>query len=416
MGIAAKIRNFVGTVRNAVSTARKPADWFIEWIRPNKRVTAETAITLPEIWYAISRIGGNVGTLPLQIFERNGDQQKSKARTHAAYQLHKRRPNPLMSAAVFRETVMVHALLRGNGRAWIERSGNGKPLAMHILPADTLTVIVNGAKWHVAKLTDEKGAAKEYKIHDRDVLHIVGLSFDGITGIDLIKAANDSIGFGIANLRSGKRTFENQGLPGLILTDTAGTFKTDAEAKEFLERFNEMHQGLDNKGKTALLRRGVTATPIEATSKDMESVENRRVSRQDAALWFLLESIIGDDTSVSYNSLEQKNLAYLSNCLARWLVRWEQECDEKLLTEREKREESHFHRFNVEALLRTDSKSKAETISKLIVSRVLNPNEARDLYDWDRYDGGDEYANPAITPGQSADSNEADTTPTGGNA
>lgn len=304
-----------------------------------------------------------------------------------------------MGSAVFRETMMVHALLRGNARAWIERDAGARPIAMHLLPADTLTVIVNGQKWHVCTLEDAEGKTSERRIPDRDVLHIVGLSFDGIIGIDLVKAASDTIGLGISAIRASRKTFDNYGVPGLLLQAPNGVFKTDEEAATFLQRFRDMQEGVDNAGKTALLRFGITATVLAQNAKDMQSVETRRLSRQDAALWFMLESIIGDDTSVSYNSLEQKNLAYLSNCLTRWLVRWEQECDEKLLTEKEKREETHFHRFNVDALLRTDAASKATTISTLITARVLNPNEARELYDLDPYEGGDDFANPAITPG-----------------
>ena len=63
-----------------------------------------------------------------------------------------------------------------------------------------------------------------------------------------------------------------------------------------------------------------------------EFVPTLTFMRQDEALRFLLESIIGDDSSVSYNSLEQKNLAYLQNCLNCWLRVWEEECEVKLLS------------------------------------------------------------------------------------
>jgi hypothetical protein len=130
-------------------------------------------------------------------------------------------------------------------------------------------------------------------------------------------------------------------------------------------------------------------------------IENRKFQRQDAALWLGLEQILGDDSSVSYNSLEQKNLAYLMNCLNKWLKRWEEELEYKLLTDREYDTDSVYIRFNTAALLKSDYKTSIESLSAAITSTIISPNEAREKLDLNPYDGGDVYANPAITPGSS---------------
>jgi hypothetical protein len=143
------------------------------------------------------------------------------------------------------------------------------------------------------------------------------------------------------------------------------------------------------------------------SSVDMQMIDQRKFSRQDIALLFGLESILGDDTSVSYNSLEQKKLAYLLDTLMRWLVKWEQELDYKLLSEREKRRDSHYFKFNAQALLRPDSKSQSEILSAYIASRVLSPNEAREILDLNPYEGGDEYANPAIDTMQDSEQDDS---------
>jgi hypothetical protein len=125
-------------------------------------------------------------------------------------------------------------------------------------------------------------------------------------------------------------------------------------------------------------------------------IEQRAFSRQDIALLFGLESILGDNASVSYNSLEQKKLAYLLDTLMRWLVKWEQELDYKLLSDGEKRTDSHYFKFTDRALLRADSQAQSQIISTYITARVISPNEARAMLDLNPYEGGDEYANPSI--------------------
>jgi hypothetical protein len=138
------------------------------------------------------------------------------------------------------------------------------------------------------------------------------------------------------------------------------------------------------------------------SNSDSQFIEQRKFQRQDAALVFMLEHILGDDSSVSYNSLEQKNLAYLQNCLASWLQIWEQEAEVKLLTEAEQ-QKGYYLKFNDGALLRTDKQTTATIISTLRSASVINANEARSWLDMNPFEGGDSYENPNTTSGKKPD-------------
>jgi len=227
-------------------------------------------------------------------------------------------------------------------------------------------------------------------------LHIPGLGFDGYAGKSLWKVASDSWQIGLESDNRIKNGFRKGFKAAILLEAPPEAFRTAKDAQEFISDFNEYHSGSENADKAGLLTRGIKANVMQMNSQEAQMVEHRRYQRQDAALWFLLEQILGDDSSVSYNSLEQKNLAYLSNCLMRWLVKWEEECNRKLLNAASRR---YYFKFNVAALLRADHKTTVETLSMGITSRIYSPNEARDKLDMNPYDGGDSYENPAITPG-----------------
>lgn len=388
------------------SGLEKPEGWLVDFLRGGDgsmgKMKAEDALKLPEVWYAVTKIAGHVATLPMHQMEADAEDPRKKTRlkSHPAWRMCHTRANPLMCAAVFWETLLVHSLLRGNGRAEIERDSQGRAKALHLLPTSTKTVVINGEKWHVADIPNEdRKGVKRHAYPDRDVLHVVGLSFDGITGIDLMEYASDSMSTGMAAIRSTRMAFENFGVPGMILTAPKGMFKNEDEGRDWLNDFREAHKGAKNRAKSALLREGMTATVMQQNLKDFEASEIRKLTRQDAALWFLIEQIVGDDTSVSYNSLEQKNLAYLANCLLRWLTRIEQEADEKFFAPREKATGRFFNKFNVAALLRADVKTQAEAIARLIGVKVYSPNDGRELLDREPYEGGDVYENPAITVG-----------------
>jgi hypothetical protein len=73
----------------------------------------------------------------------------------------------------------------------------------------------------------------------------------------------------------------------------------------------------------------------------------------------------------------------------------EEESDLKLLTDRE-RNNGFYHKFKDGALLRTEKSATMAFIAQGIASRVLSPNDGRDMLDMNPYEGGDEYTNPAI--------------------
>jgi len=368
-------------------------------------VSTKSAMGYPPVWYAINKIGGHIGQMPL-IVRKRLPRGSEAARTHPAYRLMKNKPNQLQTAIGFKETIMAHALLLRSGRAAIIRDAAGRPIELILMTPDrTVTVLSGGKKWHVTNVDADDPLAPHvgkqnrayYKIPDEDVLHIVGLSWNGIDGLSIIDIARETFGLGIAGQKATSRNFKNNAKPGIVIEAPVGMFPDQEDAQQFLDDFNKAHSGLDAAGKAGLLREGMKLSTLAVSAKDAEWLNQRKFERQDTALLFLLESILGDDSSVSYNSLEQKNLAYMSNCLMRWMVKWEQECDEKLLTERQKERDTHFFKFNEKALLRADSNTQMLTITGYIQSRVMSPNEGRELMDMMPYDGGDEYLNPAIT-------------------
>jgi HK97 family phage portal protein len=390
------------------STLASPQRWLLDILRSNESdsgisVNGKTAISYPPIWYAVNKIGGHIGQLPLSVIQQDPNDRriKEKAVRHRGYKVMKQ-PNELMTGPVFRETLQHHALLWGNGRAAIIRNNRQEPVELTILRPDcTKTVVVDGQKWHVVEQPD---TGTKYKILDIDVLHIPGLGFDGISGYSVIEIARNSIGMGLAAEKYGNRLYRSNATPGMVLEAPPGVFRDESEAKEFIDRWNEYHQGLDNVGRTALLREGIKATPLSMNGRDAQWVEQRKFQRQDAALIMLLEQILGDDSSVSYNSLEQKNLAYLINCLMRWIVKWEFELNGKLLSTRERDAESHYFKFNVAGLLRGSIKERFDVYEKARMMGILSANECRELEDLNPREGGDSYDNPATTAGGSGTS------------
>lgn len=371
-------------------------------------VSASSVRGLPAAWYSITKIAGHVGSLPLNLYERENDDDARIAREHPAYRLIRHSPNELMTASVFRETLQHHALLHGNGRAAIFRNGRQEPKELVILRPHMWGIVVKQEERGNVRMPARKFHVRmddpSVMVPDSDCLHVMGLSDDGIGGLSVIDAAKQALGLAIAQQSRAYKSEKNGVRVKLVLKAPPGVMRKQEEAEAFLEAFNEQHAGPENADKAALLREGIEAQAISQNNQEAQAIESRTFSRQDIGLLFMVEQMLGDDSSVSYNSLESKNQAYLTNCLMRWLVRWQEECAAKLLTTTERASEQWYFRFVTAALLRGTTKERFDVYSIGRQIGVFSANEVRELEDMNRRTDpdGDSYTNPATTPGKPA--------------
>jgi HK97 family phage portal protein len=398
------------------STLRNPVeDWLRDALTGGRSdagvaVNANSVRGLPGAWYSICKIAGHIGTLPLNCYRRVGENSEL-ARNHPGdYLMRKRSSDLCQSPAVFRETLQHHALLHGNGRAFIARNGRGDPIELIIIdplkwaivvsdPVELGGVLIPSRKWHV-RIDNPR-----VQFADENCLHIMGLSNDGIAGLGVVDAAKQALGIAIGQQRQRASSVKNGARVQFLLAAPAGAFRQEGDAQKFIDAFNAFHSGADNANRVGLLREGIEPRTVGMNGQQAQEIEQAQFSRQDIALLFQIESMLGDNSTDSYNSLEQRNRAYLTNCLMRWITRWEQECGIKLLTSTQYDSDEYYFRFVVEALLRGTTKERYETYQIARQIGVLSANEVRELEDMNERDdpGGDSYANPAITPSGAPD-------------
>lgn len=375
---------------------------FGEDYEQDQHMTANRALSYAPVWNCVSRITGAFSVMPLNIHREIG-RNKSIQTRHSSYDLFRWRPNQYQTPAVFKQQMLCHALLWGNARAYIVRENNRPVELVPILPDSTTTIMVDGEKWH-GTIADPQSRLRLFQgeplrpediiwLRDEDVWHIPGLGFDGLEGKSLISLAKQSWGIGLNAERHVAKQQQKGYAGGLMLEAPNGALRSQKDAEDFLENFKKHHEGSDNAGTIGLLREGIKANVIAMNNADAQFIEQRRFQREDAALWFVMQSILGDSSGNSYASLEQKNLAYRMECLAPWSTKIEEESDMKLLTMSE-RQRGFYHKFNDGALLRTEKAQTMAFISQGIAARVINPNEARGMLDMNPYEGGDEYVNP----------------------
>lgn len=348
------------------------------------RVNRVKALGYSAVWRAVNLISNKIAALPLNTYKSlneggDGEQSGRKVdREHPAYQLLRKRPNEYMTPSVFKKTLMGHALLRGNGYAYITRDSDAIPLELLPLdPEKTWPIRRNGVLWYITEISDGEKVELR-KLPAEDVFHISGLGYDGLCGYDVLKVLSDTIGKAIAARDFGARYFKNDASVRTTLEFPNG-MKEEAVDK-VVSRWRDIHQGIGKKHRLGVLREGVKLNVYSGNAKDAQLTENYAFDAKDIANVFgLPPHKVGDDSQSSYNSLEQENQALLDDTIDPWLVSWEEEAEAKLLTEEEKRRESHYCKFVRQALMRADMLTRYQSYAIAIQNGFNNADEIRDL-------------------------------------
>lgn len=350
------------------------------------RVTPETALTYSAVYAAVRCIAEAVSCLPLNLFERLPTGGKAPFRASPLHALLHDEPNPEMTSLQWREAAMAHLLLWGNSYSEIVRDLDGN--VVEIWPIDP--TIVTPTRTESGELYYDLNRGKSF-ITAANMLHIPGLSFDGISGMSPIALARQSIGLSMAVEQFGAGYFGRGARPGGVLTFPG---QLSAEARSNLRRsFEELHAGGANSHRVALLEAGLKWEAIGVPPDDSQFLQSREFQVIEIARWFNLPpNKLKDLSKTSYNSLEQMNISFAVDTLRPWLVRWEQQLNRKVI--RPKDRGRLFFEFNVDGILRGDLQSRYQSYSIARNWGWLSVNEIREKENLNPIDGGDVYMQP----------------------
>lgn len=95
-----------------------------------KTVNERSAMQMSAVYACVRILSEAIAALPLHFYQYNAAGGKEKALRHPLYNLLHDEPNPEMTAFSFRETLMTHLLLWGNGYAQIVRNQRGEVIAL----------------------------------------------------------------------------------------------------------------------------------------------------------------------------------------------------------------------------------------------------------------------------------------------
>lgn len=362
----------------------------LQWlgIDPN---TSGNSLSQTTYFTCLKILSESIGKLPIKMYQ-DTDNGIVKAKTSNNINILKFRPNPYMTPSIFWATVERNRNHHGNAYVWC-RYKKGQLQDLWIMQNEDVEVYIDdrgylGNKnriWYV--YTDPK-TLNVYTISSDDVLHFkTSSTFDGILGKPVKDILKDTIEGGISSQRFMNKLYK-EGLTARAVLQYTGDLDKNAE-KRLIEGLEKFANGESGAGKILPIPLGMQIQPLDIKLTDAQFFELKKYNAlQIAAAFGIKPNHINDYSKSSYSNSEMQQLSFYVDTLQFILKQYEEEISYKLLSNDEIIK-GYFIKFNEGAILRADMKTQMETLASSVNNGIRSLNEAREVLDLPRVEGGD---------------------------
>ena len=354
-------------------------------------VDEETAMKYSAYSSGIRLIAETIASLPLNIYENLDDRGKRKATKHPLYRLLHDQPNEDMDSFTWRETAKTHILGWGNHYSLLKRNPRTR-YVIEIYPMEPWRVkpeMVNTESFGRIKIyryQPEEGP--EIFLNKDDVLHIHGLSYNGITGITPLTWYREQIGLGLAMEEYSSRFFSN-GMNASGVFTTPQKLKTDTYER-LKEQLKARFGGLGKAHSAMILEEDLKFDKISINPNDAQLLESKKFQIEEIARILRIPlPFLQVSEPISDNNIEHLGIHLVVFCLLPWIRRDEHAYNSQLFNEEDKGK--YFTKYVVDGLLRGDTATRFEAYTKAIQNGIYSPNDVLEMEDRNPYLGGEKH-------------------------
>jgi len=360
------------------------------------RVTSEdTAMRSVAVYACVSYISKTIAKLPLKAYIGEPDGEKIEAPYIPAAIMFKGQINQMYEQTRFEfiEQLIIKYLLRGNAYYFMKGTPTQWPAELEPIDDTMVEVKLNKNGRIIYEVRLLNGGRKTYT--SDDILHIRGASINGITGLSRI--SHHRVGMEadrIGQVYAYNSLDKNEIPRGYLSTDQPlGGEKGKETAKEIKKRW---HEQMSNPADIAVLGNNLEFKKTYLTPVDLEFIEQRKFSVLDICRIFgVPPHKVAEMSAATFSNIEQQAIESVGDCIQPIVKCIEDKFNLALVDT----EAGEFLEFNIDGLLRGDTKSRYEAYAIARSSEWMSSNEIRRKENMPRRidGGGDDYANPNTT-------------------
>lgn len=320
------------------------------------------------IFSAVTRISNALSAMPLQLY------QYAKPVSNDLSELMCVAPN-YSPTCQWVKSMEACRNTYGNAYGLKVYDAFGKLVRVDILDPGRVTPLIEEEtkeKWY--RVLDKKG--KEFLVHGFYMIHIPFISANGHTGINPVSVLLDTLGYN-DQMQTFSKEQLNKGINAQIVVEAPANLG-DTQREETIKAMHQTWKA--SGGNVLLLESGLTAKTLNLSPVDTKIFEVEKITRSKVAMVYNIPPhLMGDYSDTSFNSQEQEMIEFLTLTMLPIVTAYEQELDYKLLSKEERKKGYHF-KFNVDAILRADSATRADVHQKAVRGGWMKPNEVRAEY------------------------------------
>lgn len=341
-------------------------------------VTPLSAMRISTFFTCVLVRAESLATLPASVLQYTKKGSVKSYNNPAHYLIHDR-PNPFQTASDFWKTVSAHIDTYGEAMAIISFSGRWTPTELNLIayPSDVEVIVSAGRPWY-----RYNGVLYE----DWQILHFKDLSLDGIRGCSKVRYNAETLGYSKSLRNYGKKA---------VGTKPPGYFTTSQPFDVLKKQQEDLAKGWkDNiaQGKTPFLPLGLEYKNLIINPDDAQYLEAINATKEDIYGFMRTPPTLAQNYErATFSNAEQQDLVFIKYTMLPLITSIEQECNSKLFPESNKSSaEPYYVKFNVNAFMRGDFKSRAEGYRILFNIGAIDGDTIADLEEWNKWDGGDQ--------------------------
>ena len=337
--------------------------------------TAEQILSIPVAKACCDLIVNSIKSLPIELYERVGDNTVRQITDDYRVNLLNNAPNIIATGTDFKEKIVRDLILHGNAYVDIERDGNNIVSLWNIDASDVgISKYSDREKPHIVKDVKFKIYSSNVELNLDDVMILTESSEDGgLTGQGVIARGYRTIELALNEIELNKNIMNNGSSPiSVVKLDK----NLSAEAQQRLrDSWTKMYASSQNAGKLLILEQGMEYEKLSFSPAELGlSASRSKTQAELCSLFGVPESMI-DSSANTYGNVENSSIRFLQYSITPHINVIEASLNRSLLLEKEKN--TKFFKINTDSVLQTTQRERYEALNVGISSGILSLNEAR---------------------------------------
>ncbi len=287
-------------------------------------------------------------------------------------------PNPFWTRGDLWRATETYLGLWGSAFWGLERDGSGAVSEIWPLRPDRVRVLPDPTRYVRGFVYGSLNSGAPVPYVPEDVVWFRYFNpLDEYAGLSPMAPLRLSADMGMDALKANRASLGNESLPGLVIETS--DYPTDDEVREFYDRWESRFKGANRSRRPALLSKGMRATNLGFSPRDMEYVHSLRWSLEDVSRTYGVPKLmLGDMERATFSNFRTARRVFWEDTVLPQLSFYEEALQQMLVGPASRGERLRV-RFDIGAIeaLRENENDRASRRTAYVQAGIMTVDEAR---------------------------------------